>query len=284
MSDNSLLIRPNLAQHSYSKEEFPGMVSTKDLQMHSCSIDGISTLENVIPLTKFLFTTKLQDYCADPFLDANETSFRDAFKCGTVVKNVEGTTQQICHQMLQQSDHPILVTWKSIVIYTRLGKHRHATIEIVNKWCLLSKIIHIFEAHRSGKTFLEMAQDRRVCNIVLYAMRHHMHNFSTGNTVGHPCAATVHKLAISKQTSLATVCNVILAALYETKNVVLFLTTVATEGETFEDKTKDQKSDSLLELRKTLGDISNQISELFSTMNAYAEFPEIEKIIDTLGT
>ena len=105
-----------------------------------------------------------------------------------------------------------------------LGKKQRATAEMLNKWCLLPQFIHILMAHKYNMSIVEAAKDPKVARLVIYAMRHHVHNHGFSNIGGHACMP-MYDLHFTQclgnnQTQL------ILAALYLTEIVNATLTTI----------------------------------------------------------
>ena len=104
------------------------------------------------------------------------------------------------------------------------GTNQRATTEMVNKWCLLPKIIHLLMAHKSSTSIVETAKSAEVAGLVLYTMRHHVHNQGFSNIQGHACMSMygLHQT----QCLAASHSQVILAALYLAEMVNATLTTI----------------------------------------------------------
>ncbi len=54
---------------------------------------------------------------------------------------------------------PFIISYDSMAIDAGLGKKQHATAEMLNKWCLLPKLIHILSAHKSNIYLIEAAKN-----------------------------------------------------------------------------------------------------------------------------
>ena len=84
-----------------------------------------------------------------------------------------------------------VLSWEFMGIDMGLGKHQHATAEMVNKWCMLPMFIHILMAHKMNKYLVDTVRETEVYRTVLFAMRHYVHNHSDVNFPGHPCITEV---------------------------------------------------------------------------------------------
>ena len=163
-----------------------------------------------------------------------------------------------------------------MAVHAGLGEKQRATTEMLNKWCLLPRFIHLLLAHKKNVSLVEAAKDEKVAMIVVYAMRHHVTNHGTSNLVTDFCAPWY---GLKKEPNMAEgENNVIIAALYMTEIVNAALTTITDNDGIVRKKSK------LLKLRKA--QLHKQISDvtmLFSTMNIYANNPGIDTMIEQLG-
>ena len=71
---------------------------------------------------------------------------------------------------------PFVISYESMAVDAGLGTKQRATAEMLNKWCLLPKFIHILMAHKQNMSIVEKAKDPKVAQLVIYVMRHHVHN------------------------------------------------------------------------------------------------------------
>ena len=171
---------------------------------------------------------------------------------------------------------PFVVSYESMAVDAGLGKNQRVNTEMVNKWCLMPKFIHILWAHKMNMSLVEAAKDPRVAQIVIYAMRHHVHNHGFSNLVCHACVTwygldRTHNMADGSN-------NMIMAALYLTEIVNAALTTM-------------YDNDGAIKCQETLKDVQQKqligetydVTMLFSTMNIYAGSPGIDTMINQLG-
>ena len=176
---------------------------------------------------------------------------------------------------------PFVVSYESMAVDAGKGRNQRATTEMVNKWCLLPKIIHLLMAQKSGTSIVEIAKSAEVAGLVLYAMRHHVHNQGFSNIQGHAC---MPMYGYSQAQCLATVASgpgqVILAALYLVEMVNAILTTIQDNEESL---SNESPGDLLVVRRKKLVKETAELSLLLSTMTIYANNPGIHRIIRELG-
>ena len=77
---------------------------------------------------------------------------------------------------------PFVVSYESMAVDAGKGANQCATAEMVNKWCLLPKIIHLLMAYKSSTSTVETAKSAEVAGLVLYTMRHRVHNHGSSPT------------------------------------------------------------------------------------------------------
>ena len=129
-----------------------------------------------------------------------------------------------------------------MAVHAGLGEKQRATTEMLNKWCLLPRFIHLLLAHKKNVSLVEAAKDEKVAMTVVYAMRHHVTNHGTSNLVTDFCAPWY---GLKKEHNMAEgENNVIIAALYMTEIVNAALTTITDNDGIVRKKSK------LLKLRK----------------------------------
>ncbi len=81
-------------------------------------------------------------------------------------------------------------------------------------------------SHKMNKYIVDTARDTDFNRTVLYAMRHHIHNYGNGNLLGHSCMTKVGNFP-SKPACLALGdCEIIPVSLYLTKIVNTALITI----------------------------------------------------------
>ena len=130
-----------------------------------------------IPLTDFLYSTTFENYCKDPFDEENKQQFFQELKSPIMVNN---RTKWEGDESVKMKP-PFPVSYKSMSIDAGLGPKQRASAEMVNKWCLLPWIFHVLWAHKTNKSLMDTAKDPVITSIILYTMRHHVHNFGNIN-------------------------------------------------------------------------------------------------------
>ena len=171
---------------------------------------------------------------------------------------------------------PFVNSYKAMSIDAGKGENQRATAEMMNKWYLLPKFIHLLMANKRNQSIKDASKEPEIARLVLYAMRHHVHNFGFSNIGGHGCMFMYDlqyaELLVTDET------EVILAALYLTEIVNAALTTI------HDDDKQDMSADQLLTIRRRkLLKETTDISLLFSTMNYYANNPGNDRMINELG-
>ena len=275
MTDNALLENPSLKRFEYpSDNKFPKtMTAAKDLPRNTGNLEWktdretiCEKLENVPLLSTDLFVK----YAQDPFNQENYSNFLNELEVPLIIKKKTKEDQNVLIKP------PFVVSYKSMAVHAGLGEKQRATTEMLNKWCLLPRFIHLLLAHKKNMSLVEAAKDEKVAMIVVYAMRHHVTNHGTSNLVTDFCAPWY---GLKKEPNMAEgENNVIIAALYMTEIVNAALTTITDNDGIVKKKSK------LLKLRKA--QLHKQISDvtmLFSTMNIYANNPGIDTMIEQLG-
>ena len=169
---------------------------------------------------------------------------------------------------------PFIVSWEAMAVDAGLGCNQRATVEMVNKWLSLPKFIHILMAHKHSKSLVETGQDEEIHKLVLYAARHHVHNFSASNLSSHPCMNMIYNLENTPLTCLATSSHAVIhASLYLTEIVNAALT----------DKSLTDPEEPTPSKLNKLANVAKDIASKFSTLNQDAHYPGLDKIIDGLG-
>ena len=181
MSDEGLMHRPWLGQFDYpSLNKFPKTITiaeknTKTLHWQT----DREQINASLPLTDLLYTDPFEDYCQAPFKEDNIANFMEKLEVPGVLN--EKKNDQVSFKP------PFLVSYKSMARDAGLGKKQRATAEMVNKWWLLPIFIHILMADKCNVSVIETAKDPKVAALVIYAMRHHVHNHGFSNIGGHAC-------------------------------------------------------------------------------------------------
>ena len=172
---------------------------------------------------------------------------------------------------------PFPISYESMAIDVGLGEKQRATTEMVNKWCLLPIFIHILLAHKTNKSLMDTASDPSVTSLILYAMRHHVHNHGNVNLSSHPCMHLIYELPRTRNLASGK-CQVIPASIYLTEIVNAALTTLH-----HSDILDNNHQQTINPRRARLKEAVSEVSELLSLLNIYAHHPGLDKMIDNLG-
>ena len=278
MSDEALIQRPCLKKFVYkAQNKFPALVAEKKLTKELSWKEDTARIKALIPLTDFHYSSTFLRYCRDPFDEDNKNSFMQELEVPCMVNVGTNTSKQWEANEDVKLRPPYFVSYESLSIDAGLGEKQRVTTEMVNKWCMLPKFIHILLAHKKNKSLVDTARDPHVTRTILYAMRHHVHNHGNINLSCHPCMHVIYEFP--KIPCLAVgECQVIPAALYLTEIVNAALTTI------HHSDILDHDQQPMLDPRRTrLNEEANGVSLLFSTLNIYARSPGLDKMIGDLG-
>ena len=173
-----------------------------------------------------------------------------------------------------------------MAIYAGLGKKQRATAEMVNKWWLLPICIHILMADKCNVSVIETAKDPKVAALVIYAMRHHVHNHGFSNIGGHACM-NMYDLQANQCLGKGDT-QIILAALCLTEITNATLTSIDDDYENLSATEQGQSTHPshqvLIALRREkLVKETKEVSLLLSAMNIYANCPGTDRMISELG-
>ena len=105
---------------------------------------------------------------------------------------------------------------------------------MTNKWCLLPHFMHILLANKCNISLNETVKDPKVAWLVIYAIRHHVHNHGFSNIGNHVCMPMYNlqfTSCLGKDQS-----QMILAALYLTEIINATLTTIHVQKEYLSEK------------------------------------------------
>ena len=279
-SDNGLMHRPWLGEFEYpGLNKFPATITTAEKSTKA--LDWKTDRDEIsasLPLTGFHYTDIFEKYCTAPFNEDNVANFMAALEVPGVLN--EKQNDQVSF------GPPFLISYRSMAIDAGLGEKQRATTEMVNKWCMLPLCIHILWADKNNVSVVETAKDPRVAKLVIYAMRHHVHNHGFSNIGGHACMS-VYDLQFN-QCLWKGDTQIILAALYLTE---IINATLASIDDEYENLSATEQGESTLPSREMLISLrreklveeTKEVSLLLSTMNIYANCPGTDKMISELG-
>jgi len=274
MGDNELTNNPCLDRIVYtSGHKFPKSIKSTELPEDLNWQNDRDAIQAAIPLPDLLYSDSFQTYCKAPFKKDVCERFMNELQFPPMSDQASNVDVSL--------KPPFVVAYESMAVDAGKGSNQRATTEMVNKWCLLPKIIHLLMAHKSSTSIVETAKSAEVAGLVLYAMRHHVHNQGFSNIQGHACMPMYGQSHVQ---CLATVASgpgqVILAALYLVEMVNASLTTIQDNEESLSNKSH---GDLLVLRREKLVKETAETSLLFSTMTIYANNPGIDRMIRELG-
>lgn len=267
MTDNSLQNRPQLWDHCWpNKGSFPGMVKAVDLdraiKKYEEEHSGDYKIEKVLPNAEFLHDKCLENYCKDPMNKSNFDRFRSFMGTNT---SIDGKTLSM--------QPPYIVPYESMSLDFNDGPSQHITAEMANKYLLVPIIIHILYSHLHGMTLKKCAKDTKCQNIVLYTMRHHIHQAGILTIKVHPAAVRVYEIGARHHTIASPEHNIIGTALYFAEFVNTCLRDVADVDTGKCDPGRKEKLDSVV----------NYLSSWFSTFSHFAGNPTLQEMLNAIG-
>ena len=191
MLDVNLEHDPDLSHITYlGQNKFPAKKAKKDLPGLLHWNRDREELRRKIPLTDILYGKAYEAYCQDPFCKAKEKRVMDEFESFGVKPTDTGRYDTDQSVRLRP---PVWVSWKAMAVHVALGKQQRATVEMVNKWMLFPKFMHIFTAHKTHQSLVETSRNEELLRKILYGVRHHIHSFSSANLGAHSCISHVYK-------------------------------------------------------------------------------------------
>ena len=210
---DSLMHRPDFSKHTYTGgNKFPAVVTKKELLK---GIDEGKDIEQLLPMYSFLYSDVFGAYCEDPFDVEAKKAFLEHFKVPVMAEG-DGVAEKHIRP-------PFLVTWKSMACDDFLGAGvQRVTSEMVNKWLFIPPIMHQLYAAQNNMQIEQASKTMTLHDIVLYTMRHHVHQFGMLNCRGQQCMWECYKIPMTVLITSGPN-NIIGAALFiaETMNVAL---------------------------------------------------------------
>ena len=217
-----------------SDNKFPPNTHEKDLPKNLDWKTDQEQIKAQIPLTTFLYSNDCENYCKNPFDEQNYTKLMEEFQVPRMQHSVNGVNENWAKDDTVLLKPPFVISYDSMAIDTGLGKKPRATVEMVNKLCLLPRFIQILMAHKLNMLLAEVAKDPKVAQTVIYAMKHHVQNHGFSNLGGHGCMPIydlVHTPVIAESQY-----QIIMAALYLTEIINATLTTIHDDNSSTEDQ------------------------------------------------
>ena len=271
MPDKNFKHDPDLANISYEgQNKFPAKKDKKDLPEDLHWNGDRNKLRIKLPLTDILYSEAFEAYCKDPFCISKTERLMDEFESFGVKPTIAGRWETDESVKLRP---PYRVSWKSMAVHPALGRHQRATSEMVNKWVLVPKFMHIFTAHKTHTSLFETSRNKELERQVLYITRHHVHNHFASNLGAHPCIKIVYKFQVQPQCLPTSSYTIMHASLYLAKVVNAYLT----------DETLHDPSKSIESKKAYLRENAKDVATLFSTLNQNEYYPGLDEMIAGLG-
>ena len=271
MRDVNLERDPDLSHITYlGQNKFPAKKMKKDLPEHLHWNGDRVVLSQKIPLTDKLYRKAYEAYCQDPFCKAKEKLVMDEFESFGVKQTDTGRYDTDQSVKLRP---PFRVSWDAMAIYAALGMNQRATVEMVNKWMLFPKFMHIFTAHLTHQSLVATSTNEELLRKILYGVRHHIHSFSSANLGAHSCISHVYKFPQQPPCLPTSDYAIVHASLFLTDVVNAYLI----------DEVLCDPSETIKNKKAYLRKNAKSIAALFSTMQQNAHYPGLEKMIAALG-
>ena len=141
---------------------------------------------------------------------------------------------------------------------------------MLNTWTLGPKIAQIILSADKNKSLNEIAEDEDVHKVLLYFMRHHVHNCSTRNVSSHACMEVIYNMTYKPclATHPHSEYHVIFATLYITEMVNAALT-----DKSLADAGKGRES-----LKRN----GREVADIISSFGHRAGYPHVREITKAL--
>ena len=147
----------------------------------------------------------------------------------------------------------------------------HVTAEMVNKWLFLPPIMHIFFSRLQNQSLQQISDNKENINVVLYAMRHHIHNFGISNVTGHHVMNLVYGMAKTKNLAQPQYC-IILSSLFAAEIMVAAtICIVKAKDEGFPDR------------RNRLNQGFQNVQNVWYTTNKYSQYAPFLNVLEGLS-
>ena len=237
-TDEALMNRPNLENHVYpGKNMFPPRLNKNvvkpAMQMHN------NDLSKAVPLYDFPYSKVFENYCHDPFNEDHKAKFIDDLTCEAYKGNgtdaaLDGEGKPI------KLEPPFLVTWPAMAVDLGLGeKEQRVSAEMMNKWVILPRIMHVLIARQNNQTLEETAASDTVQNLVKYLLRHHVHNFGVQALLGHHIMSYGYDLNMTENLASSASYAILAASIFISETINAALSNVVITGsETLEEQKK----------------------------------------------
>ena len=271
MQDVNFKHDPDLGHIFYGgQNKFPAKKVKKDLSEDLHWDGDREELSNKIPLTDNLYGEAYEAYCQDPFCSSKEKRVMDEFESFGIKKTPTGRYDTDKSVKLRP---PFRVSWEAMAVHAALGRQQRATVEMINKWMLLPKFMHILTAHTTHRSLVETSRNEELLRLILYLVRHHVHSFSSANLGAHQCLTIVYKFPMAPACLPTSEYVMLHASLYLTEiiNAYLIDETLSDPLETTENK------------KAYLRGNAKFVAALLSTMQHMAGYCGLENMIVTLG-
>ena len=156
--------------------------------------------------------------------------------------------------------------------YAGIGQgERRVTTTVVNAWLFLPPIMHILFSHLQHQSLQQISDSKENINIILYTMRHHVHNFGMSNITGHHVMNLVYGMAFTENLANPQYC-IILAS--------LFITEAMNAATTQIEKGKGEDLP-VLKARKKWA--LEKVEKVLYSTNKYSKYAPFPDVLEALG-
>ena len=221
-------------------------------------------MEDLLPMYTFLYSDEFRAYCENPFDVEAKDVFLEHFKVPVMTEGDVVAEKHI--------RPPFLVTWKSMACDASLGTGvQRVTSEMVNKWLFIPPIMHQLYAAQNNMKLEQETETMALHDIVLYTMRHHVHQFGMLNCRGQHCIVECYKILFSLSITTGTN-HIIGATLFIAETIKVALTGIHGTDE-----------DSIVERQDRLNAEASSLAKMYDTISSYSNYPSISVCLESLG-
>ena len=266
-SPNALANSPDLSNFAYpGAGKFPAAVPKKELQNVNCNWKSDpQKLEEILPLTSVLYEEVYIDYVKDPFSKEKERRILERFESPRLMKDNDGNHATDDDMKLKP---PYVVGWDEMSVHPYLGEKLCATARMINTWMLGPKVAQIIFSADKNKSLNEIAEDEDVHKVLLYVMRHHVHNCSTRNLSSQACMQAIYKMTYKPCLATESDDHVVFAMLY--------ITEMANAALTDKSLTDPERG------RESLERVGKEVADIITSFGHRAGYPHVRKITKAL--
>ena len=262
VQEDSLMHRPDFSEHYYKGgNKFPAVVAKKELEQ---GLKKRMAFKELLPMYSFLYSDEFEAYCKNPFDVAAKKAFLENFEVPVMTEG-----DLVAEKHIRP---PFLVSWKSMACDASLDAGvQRVTSEMVNKWLFIPPIMHQLYAAQNNIQIEQASKTMALHDIVLYTMRHHVHQFGMLNCRGQPCMWECYKIPMASVITLGTT-NIIGASLFVAEMMNVALTRIHGEDR-----------DGVEERQARLNAEASSLAKMYDTISSYSNYPSISVCLESLG-